>query len=163
MKAENLNIQNSVGIVIIVIVLYFLFLKPLFKQVTGKNQTDVQIISKKSSSKSPVNNAFDAKYFAKIASKKKEKPTEMLKQYGFDASKLLEIAKELKGAKGFFNDDETLVYNIFAGLPNLFVTSAVAFTFKNKYGIDLQTYLESFLNDKEYKNVIEAINAKKSL
>jgi hypothetical protein len=166
MKLENLNIQNAVAIAILAIVAYLLFLKPLFKKVSGNEDEEtkkLKDVSKESTAKSGVAKAFDRLYFARIAKEKKKKPTELLKSFGYNASKLLELAKALYGAKGLINDDETLVYNVFASLPNLFVASALTFTFKETYKKDLQTYLQSFLNENEYNKLVKILNSKKPL
>jgi hypothetical protein len=166
MKLENLNIQNAVGIAILAIVAYLLFLKPLFKRVSNdedKETKKLKDVSKGSTPEKGVTKAFDRLYFARIAKEKGKKPTELLKAYGYNASKLLELSKALYDAKGLINDDETLVYNVFASLPNLFVASALTFTFKETYNKDLQTYLQSFLNESEYNKLVKILNSKKPL
>jgi len=166
MKLENLNIQNAVAIAILAIVAYLLFLKPLFKRVSNDEDDETKKIkdtSKASTPKKGVAKAFDKLYFAKVAKNKGKKPTELLKSYGYNANKLLELAKALYDAKGLINDDETLVYNVFASLPNLFIASALTFTFYETYKKDLQTYLQSFLNEKEYNKVVKILNSKKAL
>jgi len=166
MKLENINIQNAIGIAILAIVAYLLFIKPLFKRVLGERDektAGLKDVSKSSTPEKGVTKAFDTSYFAKVAKNKKRKPTEMLKDYGYKADKLLQLSKALYDAKGLINDDETLVFNVFASLPNLFVASALSFTFKHTYKRDLQTYLQSFLNENEYKQLVKILNSKKPL
>lgn len=166
MNIEKINIHNAVGVAILAIVAYLLFLKPLFKRVTGEEDGetgDIKAISKGSTAKSGVTKAFDTSYFAKVAKDKGKKPTEMLKSYGYKADKLLQLANALYDAKGITNDDESLVFNVLSSLPNLFVASALAFTFKQTYKKDLQSYLQGFLNESEYKQVVKILNSKKPL
>jgi len=166
MNIEKINIQNSIGIAILAVIAYLLFLKPLFKRITGEQDDETSVlkgISKGSTSKSGVTKAFDTLYFAKVANDKGKKPTEMLKAYGYKADKLIQLANALYDAKGIVNDDETLVFNVFSSLPNLFVASALAFTFKQTYKRDLQSFLQSFLNEKEYRQLVKILNNKKAL
>lgn len=166
MNIEKINIQNAIGVAILAIVAYLLFLKPLLKRVTGEEDgetSDIKAIAKGSTSKSGVTKAFDTSFFAKVAKDKGKKPTVMLKAYGYKAEKLMQLANALYDAKGLVNDDETLVFNVLSSLPNLFVASALAFTFKQTYKRDMQSYLQSFLNESEYKQVVKILNRKKPL
>ena len=117
----------------------------------------------KKGSKDPVKLAFDKQYFAKVSKNKGVKPTELLKSYGYDAARLRDSAKAIYDAKGLIDDDEDVVYAVFASVPNLFVASAITFTFNYFYKKDLLTYLQGFLDVKELNKLFQIINTKKSL
>jgi len=71
------------------------------------------------------------------------------------------FAMEIKAADGNVNDDETAVYNVFNSMYSQFEISAFATVYKVLYKMDLFTYLNSFLDEKELANVQRIIKNKK--
>ena len=70
-------------------------------------------------------------------------------------SKALEYARDLKNAKGFFNDDEAVVKTIFTKkLQDKTQVSSVARAFYTTYNKDLWQHLRGFLSDSELKALI---------
>jgi len=70
-------------------------------------------------------------------------------------SKALEYARELKNAKGFFNDNEDIVKTIFAKrLRDKTQVSSLSRAFYATYNKDLWQYLRSFLSDTELKTLV---------
>lgn len=145
-----------IAIAIAAILLYW----ALFKPIVSEKAPELSI-SKGSSEESGFSKGFDKNYFAKVAKKKGKKPTDLLNAYHYPTSRIKDDVIALYEAKGAINDDETIVYNIIASVPNLFCLSALAFSFEKVYKISLISFLKSFLNEKELKKIMKIVNAKK--
>lgn len=69
------------------------------------------------------------------------------------------VAQQLKKAKGIFNDNESAVYSVFRTIEYQSQVSQVAAEFlKLTKGVELLTYLESFMNEKELAAVAAIVN-----
>lgn len=60
----------------------------------------------------------------------------------------------LYNAKGYFNDDEEAVYGVFKQLSAKTQVSVLSDIFYQMYKKDLKAYLQSFMNQKEFGNVL---------
>ncbi len=153
---KNIDYKIILAIAILVIVVWLVF-KP------SKDKRELAELGKvsKAGSEDKIIKAFDRNYFAKVAKNKGIQPTALLKSYGIDAKRLLEASEALYNAKGIVNDDEELVFVVFANMPNLVALSALSFTFYHKYKLDLKSFLESFLDTKDFFKLYQIIKTKK--
>jgi hypothetical protein len=70
-------------------------------------------------------------------------------------AKANEVAERIYRSKGFFNDDEGMLYSAIKAFKYKSQVSQVAGVFYVKYKKDLAQYLQSFLNDKELQSVFD--------
>lgn len=68
------------------------------------------------------------------------------------------LAKKIKKAWGFLNDDEDGIYGVFRSLTNKAQVSQLAFFYLSEYGDDLASVLVDRLNKKELNNVYNIID-----
>lgn len=82
--------------------------------------------------------------------------------YHLPNENLIQIAKDIYNAKGFFNDDETLTYSALSQLKSLFDLPDLNLWFKSKSvsnGEDLFDYMNSYLNNKEMARCAKLLKA----
>jgi hypothetical protein len=53
-----------------------------------------------------------------------------------------------------------LIYNIYGALPNIFICSHIAFTFKFLTKVTILDYLQGFLSEKEIEKLYAIVNKK---
>ena len=68
------------------------------------------------------------------------------------------VALQLKKAKGIFNDNEDAIYSVFRTLEYQSQVSQIAAEFLKLTKLELLTYLESFMNQKELAQIADIIN-----
>ena len=73
-------------------------------------------------------------------------------------ARALAVAQQLKKAKGLFNDNEDAIYSVFRTLEYQSQVSQVAAEFLKLTKLELLTYLESFLNQKELAAIADIVN-----
>jgi hypothetical protein len=83
-----------------------------------------------------------------------------LAKIGSSVSQLSDYAATIYDSKGFFDDDEDGLYNVFRQMRDISYCSLVAFVFKERYNKTMFTYLSDFLNAKELNRIIEILNTK---
>lgn len=79
------------------------------------------------------------------------------KQLKFDAAAYKKFADTLYNAKGIFKDDEDSVLDIFRNLQTQFQVSQLATFFSFFYKKDMLSYMKTFMNDSNLKDVLEII------
>lgn len=78
-------------------------------------------------------------------------------QFKFDTMIYKNFADTLYNAKGIFKDDENSVLNIFRNLQTQYQVSFLAMIFSFFYKKDMLTYMKSFMDDNNLKEVLEII------
>lgn len=79
------------------------------------------------------------------------------KQEKIDRPKFLELAKDILDAKGYFNDDEDKLYNVFKTIQTQFQLSLLSRVFSTYYKKDLLEYLKSILNADEIAPILNQV------
>ena len=79
------------------------------------------------------------------------------KQEKIDRPKFLELAKDILDAKGYFNDDEDKLYNVFKTIQTQFQLSLLSRVFSTYYKKDLLEYLKSILNADEIAPILKQV------
>jgi hypothetical protein len=94
-----------------------------------------------------------------VAYKKKypSKVWDVSKQEKIDRPKFLELAKDILDAKGYFNDDEDKLYNVFKTIQTQFQLSLLSRVFSTYYKKDLLEYLKSILNADEIAPILNQV------
>ena len=94
-----------------------------------------------------------------VAYKKKypSKVWDVSKQEKIDRPKFLELAKDILDAKGYFNDDEDKLYNVFKTIQTQFQLSLLSRVFSTYYKKDLLEYLKSILNADEIAPILKQV------
>lgn len=131
-----MNLTKYIPYAIGLVVIYF-----IYKQITG-NKAKVKIIDNL--------DIFN-----------KQKCLELNKKYPkakkLSNSEVQALAKKLYDAKGFFNDDEDAVYNVFQSIPYKSYICQLTVAFDSLYGKNLITYLD-FLSGDEKGKIFDYIN-----
>jgi hypothetical protein len=68
---------------------------------------------------------------------------------------------DIKGAKGRFNDNEDVVFNVFRLMNSQFEINMFSTTFKATTQLDLMGFLKSFLDDEDLAEINRIIKNKK--
>lgn len=94
-----------------------------------------------------------------VAYKKKypSKVWDVSKQEKIDRPKFLELAKDILDAKGYFNDDENKLYNVFKIIQTQYQLSLLARVFSTYHKKDLLEYLKSILNADEIAPILNQV------
>lgn len=79
------------------------------------------------------------------------------KQSLFPSLKYKEYSDQLYKAKGFFKDDENSVLDIFRNLQTQFQVSQLSKFFSAYYKTDMLSYLKTFMNDDNLKDILDII------
>lgn len=98
-------------------------------------------------------NALVEAYLKKFAGK----TWDTKKQEKIDRSKFLELAKDILDAKGYFNDDENKLYNVFRIIQTQYQLSLLARVFGTYHKKDLLEYLKSILNADEIAPILNQV------
>lgn len=64
-------------------------------------------------------------------------------------------------AKGRFSDDESVVYNFFRNVKSILDLNFLNRQFKKKYGLDIFSFIEDFMNEAELLKVYSILKTKK--
>ena len=78
-------------------------------------------------------------------------------QMKFDAMSYKNYVDTLYNAKGIFKDDENSVLDVFRNLQTQYQLSFLARIFSFFYKKDMLSYLKTFMNDDNLKEVLEII------
>lgn len=104
--------------------------------------------------KTGINKFFSSSWYLQEQYKNPNNPNKISGNMAYN------FATEFKSADGFFNDNEELVYDLLAQLPNKISLGFVAHNFKTIYGQDLITFLRSILSNLELMKCYEIIAIK---
>ena len=129
---------------------YFKILKPILNKFepSQAHKNDVKEIEQLKNE-----NYFDVDYSNEL---KKQNVILSLSDYG--QKTYSKIIYDAKGLPYLTNDDEAAVYGVFRALKSKTQISVLSGYFFMMYKKDLKTFLQSFLNEKEFGNVATICN-----
>jgi hypothetical protein len=156
MNNPNVTVRELylLGTIVVLIILYLVFKK---KKPEGSINYGLAITEKSK-------NAFSDTYGIILAKKQpepyKSNPVKLAGKYGYDLNRCIKICNNIIATKSYFDDDEDLIYNIYGALPNIFICSHIAFTFKFLTKVTILDYLQGFLSEKEIEKLYAIVNKK---
>ena len=129
---------------------YFKILKPILSKFepSQAHKNDIKEIEQLKNE-----NYFDVDYSNEL---KKQNVILSLSESGLKTYS--KIIYDAKGIPYLTNDDEAAVYGVFRALKSKTQVSVLAGYFFRMYNKDLKTFLQSFLNEKEFGNVATICN-----
>jgi hypothetical protein len=157
---KNIGYKEILAIVVFVIVLFFIF-KPSKARKKGAAEEQEQVILTTTATDKKVKFAFNKTAYASfIKSEGYKDSSAYLKAKGLVSTDISKTCGMIYDAKGFFDDDEDKLYDVFRAIPNLTIFSMVSNIFSYIYKVNLRDYLINFMNEKEMSKLYKIIIAK---